>query len=137
MAYKISDLREQVEADLSWHMAKCDEVCLKIPSIKSKYCAILYEIEISAKAKELKLNEIYKDLHELYLSGNAGINTIVDRRDVDLYIKGDKRYIKVLADYELEKANAKYVEGVLHAVDSMSFSINAAIKWHIFSQGGA
>lgn len=135
MAINIEDLKSQVEQDLSWKMAQASEVCLKIPSIKAKYCALLYEIEISVKAKELTLNAAYRALHEKYISGKAS-NVLIDRRDVDIYIKGDRTYHKPLADYELEKGNAKYIEGVLKSIDSMSFTINAAIKWEIFQGGG-
>ena len=131
----ITELEKEAETDLTWSMNDCDEVCLAIPRLKARWCSKLYRAEIEAKAIELRLKAIYSELHEQYLSGNK-INTIVDRRDVDTYITGDQQYIKVFAEHELTKASCKWLEGVLKSIDSMSFSIQAAVKWRIFKEGG-
>jgi len=131
----ISELEVQVESDLSWSMADCDEVALGIPKLKAKYCSILYRSELESKSCELKLKSVYAQLHEAYLSGQK-TNVIVDRRDVDKYVTGDDAYIKIFAEHELAKGICRYLEGVLKSIDSMSFSIQAAVKWHIFKNGG-
>lgn len=131
----IEELEEMAESDLSYDIMDADSVCLKIPALKSKWCSILYRAELEASAAELKMKATYKTLHEAYLTGNK-TNNIVDRRDVDKYITGDPEYLKVYARYELEKGVTKYIEGVLKAIDNMSFSIQAAIKWRIFKEGG-
>jgi len=131
----IEDLEKEAEADLSWEMADCDTVCLNIPRLKSKWCSKLYRSEIESKSIELKLKSVYAQLHEAYLSGQK-TNVIVDRRDADFYITGDDAYIKVFAEHELAKASCKWIEGVLKSIDSMSFSIQAAVRWNIFKSGG-
>lgn len=131
----IEELEKQVEADLTWDMADCDTVCLNIPRLKAKYCSLLYREEISAKNVELQLKAVYAVLHESYLSG-IKTNILIDRRDVDIYITGDEKYIAIFAKHELAKQNCKFIDGVLKGIDSMSFAISSAVKWHIFKAGG-
>ena len=132
---QLEDLEKTAQEDLQWDISDCDIVCLKIPSLKAKWCAMLYKAEIESKSISLQLKAVYARLHEAYLSGNK-INTIVDRRDVDIYITGDDKYIAIYARQALAKETCKYIEGVLRGIDSMSFSISSAVKWHVFKNGG-
>jgi hypothetical protein len=131
----IEDLEQEAEKDLTWSMTDCDNVCLRIPSLKAKWASKLYRAELESKSLELQIKSVYARLHESYLSGNK-TNVIVDRRDVDIYITGDEQYIKVFAKLELAKGICKWIENVLRGIDSMSFSISAAVKWNVFKEGG-
>lgn len=133
--YDIQELEKEAQSDLQWDMSNCDSVCLRIPSLKTKWCSKLFRAEMDAKAVELQLNATYAKLHEAYISGNK-INSIVDRRDVNIYITGDADYIKVFAKHELAKQTCKWIDGVLKGIDSMSFSISSAVRWSIFKDGG-
>ena len=128
-------LEKEAQQDLLWDMSDCDKVCLQIPSLKAKWCSKLYRAEMESRAFELELNAVFAKLHESYLSGNK-INTIVDRRDVNIYITGDPAYIKIFAKHEIAKQNCKWIDGILKGIDSMSFAISSAVKWNIFRNGG-
>jgi len=129
------ELKTEVEKDLSWKISNCTEISTRVPLIKSKYCAMLYYVEIKLKAKEMNVDSVYSELFKEYATGNMS-NSIIDRRDIPMYVAGEKKYLGALAECEIQRSRAKYLEGVLKAVDSMTFSINSAIKWEIFSNGG-
>lgn len=126
-------LDAEVSADLQFDILRADEIAMKIPKLKQKYARKLVEAEIKVKSTEQDLFELKKELHNYYL---FDYQTKIDRRDVDLYIEGDQKYVKLMRVLTVQRETAKYLENILKSIDSMQYMLPAAVKWHIFKNGG-
>ena len=108
--------------------------CAKILGLKkAKWARYLYEEECILADAEERLNEMYRDKYHFYL---YEFDQKIEKKSIDLYVKGDPTYKEAEKLYKKQKAKAKMVEQVISALDKQSFTMNIILK-HLAWEAGA
>lgn len=130
---KLTELQEQARQDLDFELEHVDKYSIKLASLREKWVSRITANEMLVSRAETQLAILYRKWFEHYMTASP---FKVDRRDVDSMIDGTEEYAgakQIIADL---KAASKYMDGILKAIDSMSFNIGNAVKWAIFKAGG-
>ena len=131
MDYK--DIQEEAKKDLTFSITNVEHYALRLGLLKEKYARYLQDYRIKLKQKMLELDVVFSTRHTYY---SVSSNRAIDRRDIDTYIKGDKEYCTASAQLAIVEEQVRYIDGVIKSLDNMSFTINSAVKMHIFKNGG-
>lgn len=130
---KMEKLQQEAEEDLKFSIVDAEKIALNIPMLKNKYSRYLFIAKGVLKNSEMDLKKIYAKKHKYYSFDH---NIKFNRGDVPHYIHADSEYQQVEKKVELNKLRVEYLDNVLKSIDQMSFTIPAAIKMHIFMNGG-
>ena len=119
--------------DLAFDMTNAEKVSMKIPGLFEKYGRIMIMSKAAMKKAEMDLAKSYAERTNYYMTSHP---LRIDRRDLDVFIKGDQEYIKIQSILETKKLQVEYIQIILNALGSSSFNINNAVKLHVWKEGG-
>ena len=60
----------------------------------------------------------------------------IEKKNIDIYIKGDKEYQTANQAFGKQKSKEKYVQSVISCIDTLAFQTNNILK-HIIWESGA
>lgn len=130
---KFNEIQDQAAEDLKFNITSIEHKALEIASLKIKYARILGEYRLELKKAIFESDIVYADR---FYHHKTGSSLQIDRRDLDVFIKGDKAYQKAAAKVAIHEERVRFIDGVIKSLDNMSFNINAAVKMHVFKGGG-
>lgn len=134
-SYKINldELKDEVEEDFKFSITKADEHSLRVPALMDKYSRYMQVAKAAMKKASMQKNSKYRELYDKYKYDDP---RKLDKREIEIYIKGNKDFQRLEGIYEFEKMKVEYLESILKAIGQLSWNIGNAIKAHIFFQGG-
>ena len=127
------DIQAEAESDLKFDINNLEHYALTIGKIKEKYLRYIQTYRMKLKKAIFQLDKVYAERHTWHSTQNP---RSINRHDIDTYIKADTDYRKVSAEVCVIEEQVKYLDGILKTLDNMSFTINSAVKLHIFKNGG-
>lgn len=129
----LDELMEEARTDLSFDLTNADKVSIKIPFLCEKYARKMVMAKASMKKAEMDLASVTAERTEYYLKDHP---MRIERRDMDIFVHGDKEYIKSQAILETKKLQVEYLASIMSALSSSSYNIGNAIRFAIFKAGG-
>lgn len=128
----IDDYEKEAINDLQIDITKLKEYMLSLGLHRIKWGRYLYNEETLLAQCEEKINELYKDKYNFYA---YKYEEKIEKKSIDVYIKGDSEYKEKEKYYKMQKSKTKMVEQVLNALDKQSFTVNTLLKHMIWESG--
>ena len=128
----IDDYEKEAINDLQIDITKLKEYMLSLGLHRIKWGRYLYNEETLLAQCEEKINELYKDKYHFYA---YKYEEKIEKKSIDVYIKGDSEYKEKEKYYKMQKSKTKMVEQVLNALDKQSFTVNTLLKHMIWESG--
>lgn len=132
MGKTTSEYETEAIEDLTIDITNLENYLLKLGLLRAKWSKYLYNEESILSVCEEKLNQLYKEKYHYYL---YEYNEKIEKKSIDLYIKGDDAYNEAEKYSKLQKSKCKMVEQVISALDKQSFSVNSLIKYMMWQSG--
>ncbi len=129
----IAEYEEEAIKDLQIDVTQLKEYMLALGLHRIKWGRYLYNEESILAQCEEKLNELYKEKYNFYC---YKYEEKIEKKSIDVYIKGDGEYKEAEKYYKMQKSKTKMVEQVLNALDKQSFTVNTLLK-HMMWESGA
>lgn len=126
-------LFEDARKELEFDMTNIDLVSMRVPGLSQKYGQLVVLAKAKVRKAEMERDTCYKERWEFYIADH---NVRVDRRDIEIYIKGDEAYQAAVSKVEFWRLKVEYIEIILKALDKISWNLGNAIKIHMFRNGG-
>ena len=132
----LSELKSEVDKDISLNMDSLDVDSLKTPEIHHKYLKIYTEIQINFKSAESKYKICRRDKWEYYSGkGEKPYQEKILKVDIPIIMEGDEELIKYKDKMEYLSVILEYLEGVLKSLNNRNWLIKNAIEYQKFLQG--
>lgn len=128
----IAEYEEEAIKDLQINVTELKEYTLALGLHRIKWGRYLFNEETILAECEEKLNELYKEKYTFYM---YKYEEKIEKKSVDVYIKGDSEYKQAEKYYKMQKSKVKMVEQVLNALDKQSFTVNAILKHMMWESG--
>lgn len=131
----LDSLKTKADKDTKIDVESLDLKSIQLPYITSDWLKIL-------NAEALHLKKLDADHNQLrgqkfhFFKNNYNV-IIKSSSDVNEYIRADDEFKKSLLTLQYQEEKVKFIEGIISALNTMSFNISNAIKWNMFKSGGA
>lgn len=129
----IDDIRIEAKSDLTFDITNVEHYAVKLGLKKEKYSRYLQSYRLLLKKEMLEVDRVYNARYRYF---DTQTQKKHDRRDIPHMIRGDQEYQKAVVALTYAEENVRYLDSVIKAFDNMSFTINSAVKMHIFKNGG-
>lgn len=99
-----------------------------------KWAKYLHTEEMTLTVAQDKLRDLYRERFHHYMYEYNDVK--LEKKNVDIYIRGDKDYRAAEQIVAKQEAKVKFVNEVLNTIDKQSFSCSNILK-HLIWQSGA
>lgn len=124
---------EESRADMKFSILDFKDYLLKLGELKQKWSEYLYNEQRYRDTIDEKMKEKYKELYSYYMYKQS--DEKVDRKDVDIFIHGDKEYIKLVHWYNKFNNRCALVERILKNVEGQSYIAHCLLKFSMWQSG--
>ena len=124
---------EESREDMKFDLLSFKNYLFKLGELKIKWSEYLYNEQRYVDYLVDKLGEVYKELYKYYLYKQTDDKVSV--KDVEIYIKGDKEYMKYNKIYKRFVDRVGLVERVLKNLENQSFVANTLLKYEMWQSG--
>lgn len=121
------------DKDLTINRSQLHEISLDVPFLHNKYYKLLTEARLKLKLLEAGYNKVYKEKYKFY---SVDYHTLLDRKEIPIYIDAEASIIDSRNKVDLQKEKIKYVEAIIDNINRISFNVRNAIDFIKFTQGG-
>lgn len=129
----IEEYEKEALEDLNFDITQFKECSKYLPLKKIKWSRYLFNEECISNQIEDKLRELYRDKFKYY---TYEYSEKIEKKNIDIYIKGDKEYQTANQAFGKQKSKEKYVQSVISCIDTLAFQTNNILK-HIIWESGA
>ena len=133
MSFAISELEKEALLDLDITETNVRLVSLSIVQKRIKWLKYKYLLEEQLSEIEGKYNSLYKVTFKKIKTDS---NLIMDKKDLEKSILADPDMIKAKRILNTQIHLTEFVDGILKALDNVSFQINNYVKVRAFEEGG-
>jgi len=129
----VEEYEAEAVSDLQIDVTKIEDYCKGLGLAKAKWARYLYNEECVLAELEERLNEMYREKYHYYVYEYSEVK--IEKKSIDLYVKGDRVYKEAEKLYKKQKSKAKMVEQVISALDKQSFTVSSILKHMIWESG--
>lgn len=140
----IATLQESWDTDSVLHLDRLTEHSLSIPYLHNKYYKILMAERIQLKMIEEELAATKLRKYELFMYGPDEDHRKLGweiphqrilKGDINYYFEGDKDLAKVRFKQTIQQEKVKFLEAIIHSINTRSFNIKNAVDFEKFRNG--
>jgi hypothetical protein len=128
----ISKYESEAISDLNFDISKFQDYTTSIGSKKVKWGRYLYDEEKLLNTADHKLREAYLERYNHYRFNHE---TIIEPKNLDIYIKADVLYTEKETAVQLQKLKVNFIKEVLSTLEGQSFIVNSVLKHFLWEQG--
>lgn len=125
----LKEIKKMADKDLRINKSKIDSISLDVPFLHNKYYKILIQEKLKQRRNENEFNSLYRKKWKYY---STEYKLTLEKREIPIYVKGDKEIIELEEKTFLLKEKILYLEAIISNINRMSFNIKNAIdflKW--------
>lgn len=126
MLKSVDEYQKEAHDDLDFDLLQFEEYSKSIGLKRVKWGRYLFEEEYALNILRDQMQEKYKDRFRYYAYQYS--DEKVDKKFLDIYIKGDAEYREVEKKYNVQKSRVDFVQSVLNTLDKQSFHCSNVLK---------
>lgn len=132
----ISDRKKidsSIETELTINAGNINDKLFELPKLTYKYKKLFVKQYGLVKYLKGELESCFGELFEFYkFNYKYKLDTI---KEIESFIKQDKKYVAKLNTFNEQEAHLKYLEGIIEAIKQLSYNIKSYIEWRKFTEG--
>lgn len=126
-------IRKQIDLEFVTTPDNFKEQLRQAPLRATKYQHVYIQEKRILDSLKIKLKKIYKELYKHYRWDND--YQLDTKKEIEIYIEGDDKYLDILSDYQEHEIRVKYFEEQIKLFRSMSFWYNVYVKYLELQEG--
>jgi hypothetical protein len=141
----LEDLKNNITKDSQVDSTELGNEALKIPQIHGKYLNLLsdFKLLLTKNQNDYAIHKLRKwkiltgkaSKEELEAWGEEPFDLDILKTDVEKFIEGDEKLIKMKSKIAVLEVKVKMVEEFLKALNNRNFTIKSAIDWQKMMNG--
>lgn len=128
----VDEYEQEAVSDLTLRIDVFQDYCQSLGLKRIKWSRYRYNEENILNTAEDKLRELYREKFHYYAYEYPDK---IDKKNIEIYIKGDDDYRKAQQAVLKQEAKLKMVDEVITAIDKQSFQCSNILKYIMWSQG--
>lgn len=130
----VDDYENEAILDLKLDISDFQSYVRLLGLKRIKWAKYLHTEEMILTIAQDKLRDLYRERFHYYMYEYNDVK--LEKKNVDIYIRGDKDYRAAEQIVAKQEAKVKFVNEVLSTIDKQSFSCSNILK-HLIWQSGA
>jgi len=134
MTATLNELKREAGEDTGLDKARISEHSLLLAKLLAKWNTYLMDERMTYEVINIEFSTKKKEKHEYYLHN---YKYVVEKRggELDVYLNADDELTTIKKRLIISKEKMLFIEGVIKAINSMSFNIRNYIAWEKFMAG--